>query len=142
MTRYPVSLIMLLVVAGCGDPSPAPPPVRSSGGSAAGLSPVVIDPPGEPPAEMAWIPGGAFEMGTRDPSGKPDEFPPHTVELDGFYMDTHEVTNREFRRFVEATGFVTAAEKKPDFSSVREGSKRTQDKILPELNHPGSICMK
>ena len=142
MTRYPVSLILLLVVAGCGDPSPAPPPVRSSGGSAAGLSPVVTDPPGEPPAEMAWIPGGAFEMGTRDPSGKPDEFPPHTVELDGFYMDTHEVTNREFGRFVEATGFVTAAEKKPDFSSVREGSKRTQDKILPELNHPGSICMK
>jgi formylglycine-generating enzyme required for sulfatase activity len=91
---------------------------------------------------MVWISGGQFEMGTRDGTGGPDEFPPHEVELDGFWMDIHEVTNREFGRFVEATGYVTAAEKKPDFSSVREGSQRTEDKILPEFNRPGSICMR
>ncbi|GIS60113.1 MAG: hypothetical protein CM1200mP2_23380 [Planctomycetaceae bacterium] len=91
---------------------------------------------------MVWIPGDVFEMGTRDGGSNQDEFPPHKVELDGFYIDVHEVTNAEFERFVTASGYVTAAEKKPDFSSVREGSKRTEAKILPELNRPGSICMK
>ncbi len=59
-------------------------------------------------ADMVWIPGGRFEMGSE--SGAPDEYPVHEVELDGFWMDRHEVTNRQFREFVEATGYVTTAE--------------------------------
>ena len=137
-----VSLAIALPQSGCGDSAPTPPPTRPAGQSSANLPPVVTKPPSQAPENMVWISGGQFEMGTRDGTGGPDEFPPHEVELDGFWMDIHEVTNREFGRFVEATGYVTAAEKKPDFSSVREGSERTEDKILPEFNRPGSICMR
>ncbi len=58
---------------------------------------------------MVWIPGGTFMMGSY--SGMPNEQPVHPVSLDGFYLDAHEVTNAEFREFVEATGYVTVAER-------------------------------
>ena len=61
------------------------------------------------PARMAWIPGGTFTMGSD--SHYPEEAPAHRVKVDGFWMDTHLVTNAEFKRFVEATGHVTLAER-------------------------------
>lgn len=66
---------------------------------------------GSAPEGMVWIPGGEFQMG--DPEF-PDAKPVHKVVLDGFWMDRTEVTNAEFARFVEATGYVTVAEQKPD----------------------------
>jgi len=100
--------------------------------------PLVVEAPGEAPEGMSWVPGGWFEMGAVD--GNPDERPRHLVELDGFWIDQSEVTNAQFAAFVEETGFVTAAEKKPTFDSVRPGSPLTADKIKPEMNVPGSIC--
>ena len=44
----------------------------------------------------------------------PEEAPPHEVTIDGFWMDTHTATNEEFRRFVEATKYVTSAERAPN----------------------------
>jgi formylglycine-generating enzyme required for sulfatase activity len=44
----------------------------------------------------------------------PEEAPAHFVKVDGFWMDRKPVTNREFRSFVEATGYVTFAEIPPD----------------------------
>jgi formylglycine-generating enzyme required for sulfatase activity len=61
---------------------------------------------------MAWIPPGKFTMGAND--GMPDERPLHDVKVKGFWMDRTEVTNDQFARFVEATGYVTTAEQKPD----------------------------
>jgi formylglycine-generating enzyme required for sulfatase activity len=58
---------------------------------------------------MAWIPGGAFLMGSA--KHYPEEAPVHKVSVKGFWMDPRTVTNREFARFVEATGHVTLAEK-------------------------------
>jgi formylglycine-generating enzyme required for sulfatase activity len=69
-------------------------------------------PPGPPPlAEMAWIPGGAFLMGSED--FYPEERPVHQVSVDGFWMDRFEVTVADFRRFAQATGYVTVAERAP-----------------------------
>jgi len=67
------------------------------------------------PDDMAWIPGGEFDMGTlnADQNHK-EEGPAHAVVVKGFWMDTTEVTNAQFSKFVEATGYVTTAEK--DFS--------------------------
>jgi formylglycine-generating enzyme required for sulfatase activity len=65
-------------------------------------------------ADMAWIPAGKFTMGAND--GLPDERPLHDVKVRGFWMDRYEVTNDQFARFVEATGYVTTAEKKPEAS--------------------------
>ena len=52
-------------------------------------------------------------MGSEDRSMR-DAAPVHEVALDGFWLDRTEVTNREFARFVAATGYVTVAERKPD----------------------------
>jgi formylglycine-generating enzyme required for sulfatase activity len=67
---------------------------------------------GGPPG-MVWIPGGEFTMGTDLELGWPDEKPAHRVQVDGFWMDQTEVTNAQFAVFVEATGYVTTAEKPP-----------------------------
>jgi hypothetical protein len=61
---------------------------------------------------MVWIPGGTFRMGSD--RHYPEEAPVHRVTVDGFWMDRTPVTNREFRAFVEATGYVTFAEIAPD----------------------------
>lgn len=60
---------------------------------------------------MVLVPGGAFEMGTDEMPAQADEQPVHTVQVDSFMMDEHEVTNGEFAAFVAATGYVTIAEK-------------------------------
>ena len=59
--------------------------------------------------EMIWIPGGTYTMGSD--VHYPEEAPAHPVTVDGFWMDETAVTNAEFRRFVEATGHVTSAER-------------------------------
>jgi formylglycine-generating enzyme len=61
------------------------------------------------PPDMQWIPGGAFRMGSDD--FYPEEGPVHEVAVDGFWMDRHVVTNEHFARFVDATGYVTVAER-------------------------------
>ena len=57
---------------------------------------------------MQYIPGGTFLMGADE---FPDSRPVHKVTVDAFYMDEHEVTNAEYARFVEATGYKTIAER-------------------------------
>lgn len=64
------------------------------------------------PDGMAWIPAGTFRMGSNDHYR--EEKPARDVYVDGFWMDTHLVTNRDFEQFVAATGYVTLAEKSPD----------------------------
>ena len=61
---------------------------------------------------MLCIPGGTFLMGSD--RHYPEEAPVHRVTVDGFWMDRTPVTNRQFRQFVEATGYVTFAETAPD----------------------------
>lgn len=58
--------------------------------------------------EMAWIPGGSFQMGAEDFA---DSKPVHIVNVKGFWMDEHEVTNAQFAQFVKATGYRTVAER-------------------------------
>ena len=77
--------------------------------------------PGKSPDEMVWIPGGTFSIGCLDPRGIPhggdkpmtDARPIHSVSVDGFWIDTTEVTNQQFSKFVEATKYVTVAEIPP-----------------------------
>ena len=78
-------------------------------------------PPGTEPEGMVWIPGGEFSMGSDD-SGEAicsisgvtrDAQPIHRVYVDGFWMDKTEVTNEQFERFVNGTGYKTIAEVAP-----------------------------
>jgi len=62
---------------------------------------------------MVRLDGGSFLMGTDSDDGFPadGEGPVREVDLDPFYIDIHPVTNREFREFVQDTGYETDAEK-------------------------------
>ena len=61
----------------------------------------------------------------------PEEAPAHRVTVDGFWMDHHPVTNRQFREFVKATGHVTVAEIAPD--------PKDYPGILPHMIYAGSL---
>jgi len=87
---------------------------------------------------MVWIPGGTFVMGNS--YGPPDEAPRRALALDGFWMDALEVTNGRFQEFVDATGYITLPERKPELRSVKKGTNFDQLAILEEKNQPGSIC--
>ncbi|PTE11109.1 formylglycine-generating enzyme family protein [Mesorhizobium helmanticense] len=81
---------------------------------------------------MAWIPGGTFLMGSDD--HYPEEAPAHRVKVNGFWMDCHTVTNREFERFVAETGYVTLAERPADPADYPGA--------IPELLVPSSSMFK
>jgi sulfatase modifying factor 1 len=70
-------------------------------------------PAGPAPEGMVWIPGGTFWMGCDD-CDMPDTQPVHLVSVDGFWMDRTPVTNSQFTQFVNATSYITVAERKPD----------------------------
>jgi formylglycine-generating enzyme len=82
--------------------------------------------------DMARIPGGVFMMGSD--RHYPEEAPAHSVKVDPFWMDRHAVTNAEFRRFVDATGHVTLAER-PAKAADYPGAK-------PELLVPSSVLFR
>ena len=54
------------------------------------------------PEGMVAIPAGEFQMGSNDPEASNDEQPVHTVYVNAFFMDEHEVTNLEYQKFVLA----------------------------------------
>jgi len=78
---------------------------------------------------MIWIDGGRFTMGSD--SHYPEEAPVQEVEVDGFWIDTHPVTNRQFAEFVAATGHVTLAEEAPNAADYPGA--------LPEMLRPASL---
>jgi formylglycine-generating enzyme required for sulfatase activity len=71
------------------------------------------------PSDMIWVPGGEFLMGSDHKLAQANERPAHRVKVGGFWMDRHHVTNSQFRKFVEATAYVTTAERKPDWETLR-----------------------
>ena len=98
------------------------------------LSAEINSPPG-----MVWIPAGEFTMGTSAADSFANERPAHRVKVSGFWMEAHDVTNDEFRKFIEATGYVTTAERKPDWNAMKQelppGTPKPDDSLLV----PGSL---
>jgi formylglycine-generating enzyme required for sulfatase activity len=93
-------------------------------------------PPGRAPEGMVWAPGGEFYMGvepfrdddTGQEVGFADASHVHKVYVDGFWMDRTEVTNAQFTRFVQATGYVTVAERRP---SARDFPQARPEELVP-----------
>ena len=66
------------------------------------------------PKGMVWIEGASYTRGTKENPKIPfndEERPVHKVTVSGFYLDEHEVTNAQFRDFVDATDYKTQAER-------------------------------
>jgi formylglycine-generating enzyme required for sulfatase activity len=83
-------------------------------------------------AEMVWIAGGTYRMGSDDHYA--EERPVHTVRVDGFWMDRTPVTNAMFRAFVQATSYVTLAERPPNPADY-PGAKKA-------MLQPGSLVFR
>jgi formylglycine-generating enzyme required for sulfatase activity len=73
-------------------------------------------------------------MGADNDQASPDEYPKHAVTVAGFWMDRTEVTNKQFAAFVAATGYVTTAEKKPDWNDLKQqlppGTPKPDESLL------------
>ena len=86
------------------------------------------------PKGMMWVPGGEFLMGSDHKLAQRNERPAHKVRLPGFWMDKTHVTNAQFAAFVKATHYVTTAERKPEWETMRvqlpQGTPKPPDSAL------------
>ncbi|HEX4996699.1 MAG TPA: formylglycine-generating enzyme family protein [Terriglobia bacterium] len=85
-----------------------------------------------PFANMVWIPGGSFRMGSE--SFYREEAPVHEVTVDGFWLDRCTVTNDQFAAFVQATAWVTSAEIAPKAEDYPGA--------IPDLLVPASVVFR
>ncbi len=91
---------------------------------------------------MVWIPAGNYLIGRVGEHAKHVEGPSYEVKVDGFWMDETEVTNAQFRKFVEDTDYLTVAERPVDWDEIKEqlppGTPKPHDSILA----PGSLVFQ
>jgi sulfatase modifying factor 1 len=80
---------------------------------------------------MAWVPGGSFDYGD---TVYPEEQPVRRATVDGFWIDRTEVTNDAFAQFVQATGYITVAERPVD--------PRLHPDLPPEMRLPGAVVFE
>jgi formylglycine-generating enzyme required for sulfatase activity len=123
------ALVGFVALAGACHPHPA----HEAAAPRPGTNPAALARPARH-AGMVWVPGGTFTMGSARPDSPPDEQPAHRVQVAGFWLDAAEVTNAQFRQFVAATGYVTTAERPPDWEQLRQqlpaGTPRPPDSLL------------
>jgi formylglycine-generating enzyme required for sulfatase activity len=86
-------------------------------------------PSAPPTADMVWIPGGTFRMGSEQ--HYPEERPAHSVSVDGFWIDRYPVTNERFARFVAQANHETFAELPPNPAHYPGA--------LPDMLYAGSL---
>lgn len=79
--------------------------------------------------DMIWVPPGEFLMGSNNTY--PEEAPIVRRQVDGFWMSKYEVTNAQFAEFVNATGYITDAEKPLDAKAFPN--------LPAEMLHAGSV---
>lgn len=89
--------------------------------------------------EMVRIPGGTFWMGSQHPEARPDEKPVHLVSVGDLWVATTEVTNAQFAAFVDATGYVTTAERPIDWDELKASLPAGTPPPPPEMLAPGSL---
>jgi len=80
-------------------------------------------------SSMVRLPGGTLRMGSD--RHYPEEAPVHRVTVSPFWIDRTPVTNRQFRKFIETTGYITVAEIAPD--------PKDYPGALPHMLKPGSL---
>ncbi len=88
---------------------------------------------------MILIPGGTLNMGGDNEQADPNEFPKHKVQVSAFWMDETEVTNAQFAKFVEATGYKTVAERPVIWEELQKSLPPGTPKPPDSLLQPGAL---
>jgi formylglycine-generating enzyme len=98
----------------------------------------------EIPEGMVYIKGGSYQQGAveKDPMAMSHEKPAHKVKVSSFFMDVHEVTNAQFKAFVEDTGYLTLAERPLDWEELKKQLPKGTPKPHDSLLQPGSLVFK
>lgn len=93
------------------------------------------------PEGMVWVNRKTFLQGAKnsDNYAMPREKPAHTVTVDGFYIDITEVTNKQFKKFVDATDYITVAERKIDWEEMKKQLPANTPKPDDAILQPGSL---
>nr|WP_255749874.1 formylglycine-generating enzyme family protein [Gramella crocea] len=96
------------------------------------------------PKGMVWIPGGKFTQGAieGDQMAMEHEKPAHPVAVDGFFMDITEVTNANFKKFVDETGYITLAERDIIWEEIKKQLPPNTSKPHDSILQPGSLTFK
>lgn len=91
--------------------------------------------------DMRFIPAGIFYLGAvaNDSLALEREYPRQTARVDSFYMDVHEVTNAQFAEFVQATNYVTVAEREINWEEMKKDLPPGTPKPADSLLVPGSL---
>lgn len=96
----------------------------------------------KPTEGMVLIPGGTFTMGNDSDVARKDEKPAHKVKVNDFWLDVTPVTNKQFKAFVDATGYVTTAEKAPTLQEIMSQVPPGTPPPPPELLVASSLVFK
>ena len=74
------------------------------------------------PEGMIWVEGKSYTKGAKnnDAFAMMREKPSHEVYIDGFFIDATEVTNNQFEKFVDETGYITVAEREIDWEEMKK----------------------
>ncbi|MEM9066773.1 MAG: formylglycine-generating enzyme family protein [Planctomycetota bacterium] len=94
------------------------------------------------PEGMVWIPAGEFTMGSDAVDALAEERPTHRVRVDGFFIDTREVSNAQFAAFVQATEYVTVAERPIDWDVMKRQLPPGTPKPSDDRLQPGSVVFQ
>lgn len=93
------------------------------------------------PEGMVWVESKTFLQGAKegDIYAMDREKPAHRVKVDGFFIDATEVTNKQYKEFVNETGYITIAERFINWDEMKktlpQGTPKPHDSIL----QPGSL---
>jgi sulfatase modifying factor 1 len=88
---------------------------------------------------MVLVAAGGFTMGSELTDARRNEQPTHQVTVDAFWLDVTPVTNAEFQRFVNATGYKTTAERVVDWEEMKKQLPPDTPKPADEMLQPGSL---
>lgn len=93
------------------------------------------------PEGTVWVESKTFIRGAKDGDqyAMAREMPAHQVYVDGFFIDATEVTNKKFRAFVEATNYITVAEREINWGEMKKELPPDTPKPHDSLLQPGSL---
>lgn len=145
--NYAFLLIGTLLFLGCQNNTPpqepiTEDPIESAKGPISDNTGIATTPATSKPENMVLIPAGVLDMGGDNEQADANELPKHKVQIESFWMDATEVTNRQFKAFVDETAYQTVAERAIDWESIKTelppGTPKPPDSIL----QPGALVFQ